>query len=278
MSQAILQITGCTISIAGKTIVTNFNLRLAGQRMVIVGDATPVLAPLFGFGSVEAGSYMVMNSPLEQNRHVLGLAPLDPPMPTNWTPTDYVLWSARLAGATPLEAAALTSRICSILNMGEFQNRPLQQLGTLHRRLTMLAHAAVTSPPLIVIESPLAGMEAEPARHIIYSLGKLTEQGSHLLVTTARFEPDSPADILARGAEDVALIENGEVVEQGSPSELISAEPAASSEDIAGDKPSPEPISNPETPFQIEQPSPSINELPNQDTHPEDRSSETPPT
>lgn len=228
----LLEAAALRIEEGGRVVTDGLSLKLDGPRAVLVGDTLPLLGPLFGWAGIGRGWLKIMGQEIAVARPRLGLAPLDPPMPDDFTPLEYVAWSGVLAGLAPAVAAGRAEELLSLGGLTEVRHKPLLELGVVPRRITMLAQALVAAPVLLIAEGPLDGLDPESGFYVLGALGAMVGK-TPAVVTTRPFEPGSPADALARGADEVALLENGEVLEQGRPADLIPAgeEPASMAQD-----------------------------------------------
>lgn len=254
----LLEAAALRIEVGERVLIDGLSIKIDGPRTVLVGDTAPLLGPLFGWAAIARGWLKIQGEELSAVLPRLGLAPLDPPMPEDFTPLEYVAWSGVLAGLKTEEANRRARDLLEKGGLGGVLERKLGDLGVVPRRVTMLAHALVASPLLLVAEGPLDGLEPEAGFYVLTSLGAMIGR-TPAVVTTKAFEPGSPADQLARGADEVALIENGEVLEQGKPADLVptpepappppaddpsppepadAAEPAAEAVPAASDEPS----------------------------------------
>lgn len=235
----LLEAAALRIEVGERVLIDGLSIKIDGPRTVLVGDTAPLLGPLFGWAGIGRGWLKIQGEELSTVLPRLGLAPLDPPMPEDFTPLEYVSWSAVLAGCEVEEANRRARELLAKGGLAEVFDRRLGELGVVPRRVTMLAHALVAAPLLLVAEGPLDGLDAEAGFYVLSSLGAMIGK-TPAVVTTKAFEPGSPADALARGADEVALIENGEVLEQGKPADLVPAAeppPAAAREDAAASAP-----------------------------------------
>ena len=239
----LLEAAALRIEVGDRVLIDGLSLKIDGPRAVLVGDTTPLLGPLFGWAGIARGWLKIQGEELASVLPRLGLAPLDPPMPEDFTPLEYVAWSAVLAGLPTEEATRRARDLLEKGGLGAVLDKRLGELGVVPRRVTVLAHALVASPLLLVAEGPLDGLEPEAGFYVLNSLGAMIGK-TPAVVTTKPFDPGSPADALARGADEVALIENGEVLEQGRPADLVPppepAEPTA--------EPTPQPPEPPAAP------------------------------
>lgn len=94
--------------------------------------------------------------------------------------------------------------------------RARQLSGGMKRRL-MIARALVHEPKLLILDEPTAGVDIEIRRTMWEFLTRVNkEQGTSIILTTHYLEE---AEALCK---DVAIIDQGQIVEQGTVSELLS--------------------------------------------------------
>jgi lipooligosaccharide transport system ATP-binding protein len=87
--------------------------------------------------------------------------------------------------------------------------------GGMKRRLT-IARALINNPQLMILDEPTTGLDPQ-ARHIIWSrLGELKQQGVTLLLTSHYMEEAE------RLCDELVIMDHGDILDQGSPAELIS--------------------------------------------------------
>jgi ABC-2 type transport system ATP-binding protein len=84
------------------------------------------------------------------------------------------------------------------------------------KRRVQIAKALVHDPPIIILDEPTAGVDIE-LRHMLWDyLRELNGKGKTILLTTHYIEE---AEALC---DQVAIIDQGKIVTEGSPQELIS--------------------------------------------------------
>ena len=242
---SLVEIEGARVEGADGPLASSLTLKITGPRAVVVGNAAPLVGPLFGLARVASGRFHVLGAHLDDARDV-AFAPLDPPLPIDLTPVEYVTWSARLGGLSPKDARRAASDACERAGLGTFATRKIGRIPLVPRRLVVLAHAASTSPRLLVADSPLAGLDPDSARYVLGALGRLVASRC-AIVTTPRFDPGSPAEVLTKGADEVIVLAGERVLEQGAPSSIRTlwsvdeSAPAAPTESPSRESPSPGP-------------------------------------
>jgi ABC-2 type transport system ATP-binding protein len=225
-----------------------FDLETTGDRLVLVGDTSPLVALVGGYplglahdaalaavgepaapaGSVRvvAGAVTLRGLDVAARAHValVGAAPFEPPLPPEVTVVDWLLDAARLSigalgGASRREIAARVSEVVGITQLGALARTKLALLPRPARRALVLAQAALSSPAVLVAELPLAGLDTAEATVVLGALEALSA-GRALVVSIARLDPGSPEHGLVRRATDVACFRRGERVFFGPPEAL----------------------------------------------------------
>lgn len=236
----LLEAVDARISIDDVVAIDRLSLATRGDRVFLAGDVEALFAALTGVSRaarsrdaaiddmpgearVTAGSLRIAGSDVAKGAHfrVMGAAPLDPPLPPAWTAEDYVAASARLAGASPRAARDLASASLAKVGLVRARARALRTLSLPERRAVVLAHAAVMSPPVLVVEAPLSGLEGPAASFVLTALAGVTS-GRGAIVSGAHADPRSPEGSLSRSATYVAVLVGGKVALEGPPGELFS--------------------------------------------------------
>jgi hypothetical protein len=229
MSAPLLSLTAARIVAGPAVLASSLTLALPAPRALLVGDAEPILALLLGRARLDSGECLVLGEPLSALRPgYLGLAPLEPPMPPQMSPFAYVRWSARLAGLSPAEAEEMARGACHAVGMGSWSLQIPGPRDTVLRRMTMLAHAIVASPAVVVVEAPLVGLDAQGAGYMIEALARVAE-GRCLILNSPRPAPASPDEALVKrlgGLVDLADFRHSEPPAEPSAGGLAAILPA----------------------------------------------------
>lgn len=216
-----LDAAAARVEAVGQVLAEALSLRLRGPRVTLVGDASAVLGPLLRRAQVTRGVFRVFNEDVALARAAIAPVPRDPPLPLDLTPLAFVTWGTRLGrGLARRKAAERAAEACERVGLGAGARQPLGRSPLLTRRLTLLAHAAALEPRLIVVEDPLEGLNASDVGFYLRALDRAIGK-THVLVSTVRADATSPGQALARGADEVVLLEGGRVLGQGRPDEVF---------------------------------------------------------
>jgi ABC-type cobalamin/Fe3+-siderophores transport system ATPase subunit len=220
-----LEAAAARVESGQQVLAEALTLRLRGPRVTLVGDASAVLGPLLRRAQVTRGIFRVFNEDIA--RAPLALVPRDPPLPPDLTPLAFVAWSARLGrGLSRRQANQAAAEACDRVGLGVGARTLLGRSPVLARRLTLLAHAAVLDARLVVVEDPLEGLGSDEVNAMMRALDRAVAK-AHAIVSTPRADATSRGQALARGADEVVLLEGGRVLEQGRPDEVFTAFTAA---------------------------------------------------
>lgn len=220
MTSPLLSLDQATVTAPLRLLCESLSLEATGRLVVLLGDASPVLAPIFGQARVTAGSFKLAGDPLPSHPvPAIGLCPYAAPMPAGMTPLAYAAWSARLLGHDGSNADERARDACEIVGLEEQAKRPLGELPQTAARLTLLAHAIVAGPSVVVAEAPLYGYDGESAAFISRALASISELVP-VIASAPGLLPASPAFALATRADAVVVLEGGRLVASGPPSSI----------------------------------------------------------
>ena len=128
---------------------------------------------------------------------------------------DIVLDQAGYYGIPRREALPKAEKLLKQLGLYEKRNeRSMTLSGGMKRRL-MIARGLVHDPKVLILDEPTAGVDIEIRREMWDFLRELNQNGTTIILTTHYLEE---AEQLCN---NMAIINKGEVVEQGSVKELL---------------------------------------------------------
>jgi len=234
---ALLEARGARVAVDDVVALDHLTCVARGDRVLCLGDTQGLLAVLTGVpllsrgrrepgeppgeARVVAGSLALGGRDVARGAHrpLMGAAPLDPPLPGGWTADEYVAWSARLGGASARAARDLAAAALGRVGLGAARRRKIGALAAPERRALVVAAAVALSPPVVVLEDPLSGLDGAAAAFVLSAVAGATE-GRRALVSAGRVDVGGPAGALVRGATDVLVLAAGELAFQGSAADL----------------------------------------------------------
>ena len=196
---------------------------------------TTTLRMIEGVSPVSGGELKVFDYQIPQQgkeaRRRLGIVP----QMDNLDPDFTVIENLRMYGLYfGVERKILEERIAELLEYMQLSDRvnekPDNLSGGMKRRLT-IARALVNDPDLIILDEPTTGLDPQ-VRHLIWSrLRELVSAGKTLLLTTHYM------DEAERLCDELVIIDDGRILDQGSPTEIIHSNVEKEVLEIRGDLP-----------------------------------------
>ncbi len=221
---AVIRATGLQKSYGGHRVVDGLDLAIRkGECFGLLGPngagKTTTLRMLLGLIEPDAGTATLLDLPVPQAareaRIRVGVVPQMDNLDPDFTVAENLLVYGRYFG---LQDSEIEARIPDLLEFASLTSKRDAKVPTLSggmkRRLT-LARALVNDPDVIFLDEPTTGLDPQ-ARHIIWQrLRELTSQGKTLLLTTHFM------DEAERLCHRLAVMDNGRLISQGTPRELI---------------------------------------------------------
>ena len=152
---------------------------------------------------------------LELARSSLGLVPQEFNFNIFEKVEDIVINQAGYYGLSQTEARPNAERVLRQLDLWEKRGEPARALSGGMKRRLMIARALVHEPRVLILDEPTAGVDVELRRSMWEFLQELNRGGVTIILTTHYLEE---AEQLCR---NIAIINHGEIVEQGSIKELL---------------------------------------------------------
>ena len=197
---------------AGKTTTLRLCLGLAvpdGGAINLLGKAIP--------------------SEARQARQRVGVVPQGDNLDPDFTVAENLLVFGRYFGMADADIRARIPMLLEFANLNAKKDARIGELsGGMKRRLT-LARSLVNDPDLIFMDEPTTGLDPQ-ARHMIWDrLKALLNQGKTIFLTTHFM------DEAERLCDRIAVIDNGRMIAEGPPRELIAQHIEAEVVEVYGD-------------------------------------------
>ncbi|WP_394619784.1 ABC transporter ATP-binding protein [Lentzea sp. JNUCC 0626] len=131
------------------------------------------------------------------------------------TALENVAFGLRARGTRRVEARAEAARWLDRVGLAEFAQRKPRALSGGQAQRVALARALATGPSLLLLDEPLAALDASTRLQVRTELGRhLAEFGGHTLLVT-----HDPLDAMVL-ADRLVILEHGRAVQQGPPAEV----------------------------------------------------------
>ena len=220
-----VELSGLVKRFGATTAVDGLSLRLArGQVLALLGPngagKTTTIEICEGFQRRDAGAVRVLGlDPATQHerlRQRIGVMPQGGGAYPGVRAEEMLALVAACA-ANPVDPAWLVE----VLGLSSARRTPYKRLSGGQQQRLSLACALVSRPELLFLDEPTAGMDPQ-ARRLVWDLVRaLRADGVTVLLTTHAMEE---AEELA---DHVVIIDHGQVVADGTPSQLTAERPEA---------------------------------------------------
>ena len=107
------------------------------------------------------------------------------------------------------------STVLELMALRDKSNKRLEQLSGGERQRAYLGAALVGDPDLLFLDEPTTGLDPLSRKNVWEIIEDLKQRGKSIFLTTHHMEE------AARLADEIAVIERGEIVAQGGPRQLI---------------------------------------------------------
>ena len=222
-----LSARGLTKKYGGTAVVRNLDLDVRrGECFGLLGPngagKTTTLRLLLGLTDPDAGTIELAGLPVPQRareaRMRVGVVPQMDNLDPDFSVRENLVAYGRYFG---MPKATITARVPELLDFAGLSSKadaPISQLsGGMKRRLT-LARALVHDPDILFLDEPTTGLDPQ-ARHLIWQgLRRLINAGKTIVLTTHFM------DEAERLCHRLAILDQGRIVAEGAPRDLIAAQ------------------------------------------------------
>jgi ABC-2 type transport system ATP-binding protein len=147
-------------------------------------------------------------------RERIGLAGQYASVDESLTGAENLVMVGRLYGMKRKEAKARASDLLERFSLADAADRAVKKYSGGMRRRLDLAAALVANPPVLFLDEPTTGLDPRSRLDLWAMIEELVSEGTTVLLTTQYLDE---ADRLA---DDIAVIDHGKVIAQGTPTEL----------------------------------------------------------
>lgn len=176
-------------------------------------------------GRVFVAGIDVVQNPLDAKRR-FGFVPEHGHLYESFTPEEYLLFIGRMYG---LDERVVKGRIGALLRywkLDEEARRKMVGFSKGMKQKVLLSAALLHEPPVLLLDEPLSGLDAEAVLLVRALLRRWADAGRTVLYSSHIL------DAVERIADKVVIIREGRIIGQGSP-DAIKAETEAASLELA---------------------------------------------
>jgi ABC-2 type transport system ATP-binding protein len=209
------------------------NISLAIRKGELLGLAGPngagkttllsILSTLFlpSKGTLLFDGIDMIRNP-DRIRRRIGLVPQEIALYDNLTGRENILYFASLYGLKKKEAITQADFYLNMFGLREKADKRLKTYsGGMKRRINLIA-GLLHEPELLFLDEPTVGIDAQSRNLILKKLLFLNEQGMTMIYTTHYMEE------IEKICDNVAIIDQGKIICQGNPADLIKESPGCS--------------------------------------------------
>jgi lipooligosaccharide transport system ATP-binding protein len=165
-------------------------------------------------GELMVSGMSVSEKPREIKKMV-GVAPQEDNLDPDFSVLQNLLVYARYFDIPMAEALKTAEELLKFAQLDEKRNVVIGELSTGLKRRLILARALINEPRILLLDEPTVGLDPQ-ARHMIWDkIRSLQKQGVTIILTTHYM--DEASELCDR----TLIMDNGRIIEQGKPAELV---------------------------------------------------------
>ena len=223
MENPAIEITGLTKSYGDVQALSGVDISInKGEFFGLLGPngagKTTTINILTGLVFRENGSTKVFGKDTVKDfrftRSKIGIAAQEFSVDWFFSIEKLLFFQAGYYGIKPKEAKPMIDSLLDRLGLNSKRNSRVRQLSGGMKRRFQIAKALVHDPEILILDEPTAGVDVELRRDLWKYLQDLHSLGKTILLTTHYIEE---AELLC---ENVAIIDCGKILKEGSPKEL----------------------------------------------------------
>ncbi|GAA4473187.1 ATP-binding cassette domain-containing protein [Phytohabitans houttuyneae] len=130
------------------------------------------------------------------------------------TAREELVLHARMHGLSKAEARRRAADALTAFQLAEYADRPCRTYSGGQRRRVDIALGIIHQPRLVFLDEPTTGLDPQSRAHMWDEIRRLRDGGMTIFLTTHYLDE---ADALC---DRIAIIDNGEIVTEGSPEQL----------------------------------------------------------
>jgi ABC-2 type transport system ATP-binding protein len=216
---AALVVEGLTKVFRRQTAVDHLSFRVAQGRFfgflgpngagksTTIRMLTGLLRPTAGDAVVEG---VRLSEDLLAVKRVIGTLTEELPLYERLTGEEHLLFAARMYGLDRAEARRRTGELLEFLSLADERGKLVVDYSQGMRKKLALACALIHNPRVLFLDEPLNGIDPVSGRVVTDLLRRLTARGVTLFFTS------HVLDVVERLCDEVAIIDRGRIVAQGS--------------------------------------------------------------
>jgi ABC-2 type transport system ATP-binding protein len=163
-------------------------------------------------GSATVGGYDIFDQSMEV-RQITGYLPENPPLYTDLTVKDYLLFVAQIKGVDKSKISSEIETVIEKASIGDVQSRVIGKLSKGFKQRVGLAQCLLNNPQVVILDEPTVGLDPKQIIEIRELIKNL--KGDHTIILSSHILPE-----VEQTCERVVIISEGEVVAEDTPQNL----------------------------------------------------------
>jgi ABC-2 type transport system ATP-binding protein len=179
-----------------------------------------IVAPRSGLVTVD-GRPLIAGPTGRHARAGLGYVPQDIALHPTLTLFENLVFWATMLGVPRRRRRVRAREVIDLVDLGERAGDRLERCSGGMQRRVNLAVALLHRPPLVVLDEPTVGVDAQHRAAVLAALASLRDDGTALLYTSHHL------DEAARLCDRVGIVDHGRIIAEGAPDRLVADRPGA---------------------------------------------------
>jgi ABC-2 type transport system ATP-binding protein len=214
-----ITLRGLTKLFRGTAAVSDLSMRVArGRFFGFLGPngagKSTTIKMLTGLLRPTSGEILIEGLPLEANlltvKGLIGVLPEELFLYERLTGEEYLHFAGRMYGLSRDETRRRSEELLEFLSLQDERNKLVLDYSQGMRKKLALAAALIHSPRILFLDEPLNGIDPVSGRIVTDLLSRLARKGVTLFFTS------HVLDVVERLCDEVAIIDRGRLIAQGS--------------------------------------------------------------
>ncbi len=220
-----IQVQNLNKSFGSKKVVDNVSFTInPGEVFGYLGPngagKSTTIKMLTGLLQPDTGSMLINGIDISRNpveaKKQFGYVPESGALYEKLTPYEYLQMVARLYKMYAMDIDAKVTEVLDLFDMAEHANQKMSSFSKGMKQRIVLAGAIIHNPPVLFLDEPLNGLDANTVLLVKELLRKFASQGKTIFYTSHIL------DVVEKVCDRVAIIAEGKIVAEGKVKDLES--------------------------------------------------------
>lgn len=171
---------------------------------------TTTMRTVFGLVQPETGAVTYDGAPITQEMRLrFGYMPEERGLYPRMKVRDQLIYLAKLSGMSAADAGASVDRWLEVFGLSDRSGAKVDELSHGNQQRIQLAAAIIHEPEVLVLDEPFSGLDPIGVDSLSSVLADFSARGAAILFSSHQL------DLVEHICEDVAIVNDGEIVVQG---------------------------------------------------------------